>query len=103
MVSNWLILGPVRVRVGSKHLAPWGYPRIEVGGLSLWSRWNTGERLLASYHPRSSITWLWQLSLHRRRNPVKAYRHNCGGWRHVYLPFGWTLDLLWQKRMPRKW
>ena len=36
-MGNWIALGPVRIRIGSKYLAPWGFPRLQIGGLSLWS------------------------------------------------------------------
>lgn len=65
-MRNHLRLGPVIFRVGGKNLAPWGYPRVQIGGLSIWSRTNTGELHLASYHPRSSITWLWYVGITRR-------------------------------------
>lgn len=60
-MSNWVKIGPVRLRIGSKHLAPWGFPRVAVHGLSFWSWTNGGDLCLASYHPASSITWLWAL------------------------------------------
>ena len=80
--SNHIKIGPVIIRVGSKHLAPWGFPRIKIGGLSLWSWTNTGQLVPASYPPRKSITWLWSLWVEPRR------------------PWRWTLHR--QSRMPRR-
>jgi hypothetical protein len=67
MWGNFISLGPVTLRVGSKHLAPWGFPRIQIGGLSLWSWSNSGQFVPASYHPRSSITWLWTVWIRREQ------------------------------------
>jgi hypothetical protein len=47
-MRNYLILGPVRIRLSRKHLAPWGYPFLKVGGLSVLSRMNTGDLVRAS-------------------------------------------------------
>mgnify|MGYP003442713766 FL=1 len=63
---NHIKLGPVRIRVGSHRLAPWGFPRVQVGGLSLWSWNNTGGLNIASYHPAWSITWLWYVCITKR-------------------------------------
>ena len=35
-MRNYLALGPVRIRINSKHLAGWGYPSIQIGALSLF-------------------------------------------------------------------
>lgn len=35
---NHVRLGPVILRIGSHNLAPWGWPRIQIGGLSIGSR-----------------------------------------------------------------
>lgn len=61
--GNHISFGPVTVRVGSKNLAPWGFPILQIGGLSFWSRTNSGGLHLLAYHPRSSITWLWFVAL----------------------------------------
>jgi hypothetical protein len=58
-MSNYISIGPLHIRIRSKHIAPWGFPRVMVNGFSVWSWTNSGELCLASYHPRSSITWLW--------------------------------------------
>lgn len=39
---------------------------IRIGGLTLLARDSAGGITLASYHPRSSLTWHWSLSLDRR-------------------------------------
>lgn len=99
-MGNWIRLGPVRIRIGSKYLAPWGFPRLQVGALSLWSYWNDGTFCPAAYHPRSSITWLWQTRL-ERGEWKPPYQYNSTGGRDVQLPFGWKLHIMWQDRMPR--
>lgn len=63
---NHVRLGPVILRIGSRNLAPWGFPRIQIGGLSLWSRTNSGDLHLAAYHPRASLTWLWYVGITKR-------------------------------------
>lgn len=65
-MRNHYSIGPLRIRVGGKNLSPWGFPRVQIGGLTLWSRTNTGELHLAAYHPKSSITWIWYVGLTRR-------------------------------------
>ena len=81
MRKNHIKVGPVIVRIGSKHLASWGFPRLHIGGLHFWSWTNSGQLILAGYHPRSSITWLWSLWIDPRR------------------PWRWNLKR--QTRMPR--
>ena len=66
-MRNHIRLGRVSVRIGSKHLAPWGFPRLRVFGLSFWTWTNSGQLCLAGYHPRSSITWLWSLWVDPRK------------------------------------
>lgn len=68
-MRNYLTLGPVRLLVNRQYLASWGYPRLSIGGLSLWSKSNNGDRTLASYHPRDSLTWHWSVSI-TKRNPA---------------------------------
>ena len=68
---SYLKAGPVLIRYSSKGMAKWGYPRIEIGGLSFWDWTNGGDFSLAAYHPRSSITWLW--FIHISRNPGRGY------------------------------
>lgn len=63
---NHISIGPVRIRTGSRYLAKWGFPRLQIGGLSIWSWSNSGDLLLASYHPRRSITWLWYFGITAR-------------------------------------
>lgn len=74
--------GPISIRVKSRkkaHLAPWGFPWLQIGGLSLFSGTSSGGWVIAAYHPRNSLTWLWMLFTH-----------------------GGRLRLKTQKRMPRK-
>lgn len=66
-----LTLGPVVIRYGSEHLAKWGYPRLQIGGLSFWSWTNGGDFSLAAYHPRSSLTWVWFIHIGKR--PGRGY------------------------------
>lgn len=102
MISkNYISLGPVRIRHGSKHLAKWGFPRIAIGGLSLWTWTNTGQFTLASYHPASSITWLWAVTLWRAQG-IRAGRSVCKynwSWAVWFLGLGITLHR--QRRMNR--
>lgn len=81
-MRNHIKIGPAVVRIGSKHLAPWGFPRLRIWGLSFWTWTNSGQLGLASYHPKSSITWLWSLWIDPRR------------------PWRWNLHR--QARMPRR-
>lgn len=99
-MGNWLRVGPLVIRTGSKHLASWGYPRLKIGGLSFWTRSNDGELNLAGYHPRSSITWLWFLRLTRSGGQSFTHRMGASGMRLQRLPFGWALAFHWQARMP---
>lgn len=82
MRSNYIQIGPAIIRVGSKHLASWGFPRLCIGGLSVWSWTNEEWLTLASYHPASSITWLWAVYV----DPLRPWR--------------WVLRR--QERMPRR-
>jgi hypothetical protein len=52
-------------------MVSWGYPRIQIGGLSLWYWTNSGDFSLVSYHPRWSLTWLWFVRITRR--PGRGY------------------------------
>ena len=81
-MRNHIKIGPAIIRIGSKHLAPWGFPRLRIWGLSFWTWTNSGQLGLASYHPQSSITWLWSLWIDHRR------------------PWRWNLHR--QERMPRR-
>jgi hypothetical protein len=90
-MGNYLSLGPVRLRVSSRHLAPWGYEWFGIYGLSLFSHSNSGEFILASYHPRKSITWIWSLAIGKRRdnwNWIDRAKMRSGQWHDYYwLPF----------------
>ena len=63
---NHLRIGPAIIRIGSRGLAPWGFPRVQLGGLSLWTRTNIGDLHLIGYHPRKSITWMWYVGITKR-------------------------------------
>lgn len=99
---SYIHIGPVAIRVGTKGLASWGYDMIHVGGLSIGSRVNDGSLNLISYHPRSSLTWLWFVNLRREPNRPRRPRfaHFLRHW-SLDLPFGWTISAQTQDRMPR--
>lgn len=93
-MRNYLVIGPVRLRISSKHLAPWGYARLKIGGLSLFSRTNSGNLMLASYHPSWSHTWGWSVQITRiDQGPwIIRDKHRGGQWHDYYrLLFGWRL------------
>lgn len=96
-MRNYVRIGPVAIKVNSKGIAFWGYPRIQIGGLSLWLWSNTREFMPASYHPDASITWLWSWRLTRRKSA--SHTHNNGGDKVYWLPFGWRLVYSWQHPM----
>lgn len=99
--SNWVRLGPVSIRIGSRHLASWGYPRIAIGGLSIWSRMNTGQRILVSYHPRRSVTWVFSLQGSMWLKPRRPHWHKSR--RSFSASFGFFGFMLsWQAPMWRK-
>ena len=60
-MGNYVRLGPFSLRVSTKHYASWGFDLIRIGGLGVWSRCSDGSRMIAGYHPRDSLTWLWAL------------------------------------------
>ena len=106
-MKQYLTFGPVRLRLHSRHLASWGYPRLQIGGLAVGSRSNIGDIILASYHPKSSITWLWSVALGRnktpRKNIVNLDTRRFGQWHdYIRLPFAWELRISHQKRMTRR-
>lgn len=68
---TYIKLGSLLIRFNSKGIANWGYPRVEIGGLSFWSWTNAGDFSLAAYHPRSSLTWLWFVHISSR--PGRGY------------------------------
>lgn len=91
---SYLVLGPLRIRTSTRYLAKWGFPVIGIGGLDLFSRSNTGDLILASYHPRKCITWHWSVSIGKRGGKcgraAKRWRQN--QWYDYYwLPFGYRL------------
>jgi hypothetical protein len=93
-MKNYVVIGPVRIRVNSKHLAPWGFPTISIGGLSLFSWTNTGGLTLASYQPPGE-TWHWSFCIQRREYPkgwISKDPIRRGQWHDYYrLPFGLEL------------
>ena len=106
-MRNYLTIGAVRLRVSRRHLAPWGYARLAIGGLEFFSRMNTGDLIIASYHPSSSHTWLWSVSVARRRPGhdgwVRRATIRRGQWHDYYrLPFGWEVIVAQQGRMPKR-
>jgi hypothetical protein len=104
-MRNYLIIGPVRLRLSRKHLAPWGYPFLKIGGLDFLSRMNTGDLVLASYHPDWSITWRWSASIGKRQGKrpwIDRAKIRRGQWHDYYrLPFGRQLCISQQAYMPR--
>lgn len=95
-MQNYLVMGPVRLKISDRHLAKWGYPRLSVGGLSFWTR-DTGGRLhLAGYHPKGSLTWHWFVAFYRSRGARRGYFNL--QWRRGFGErglslFGWTISL----------
>lgn len=86
---NYLTFGPIRLRISRRGLAPWGYARLEIGGLSLLSRDSGGGLMLASYHPRRSKTWHWVVSIKKRDGGTHRSKLRYGQWHDYYaLPFG---------------
>ena len=68
---------------------------IRIGGLTLLARNSGGGRTLASYHPSSSLTWHWALSIDRKAFGPKwgYYTIPCGHLakqRHLRLGM-WTV------------
>lgn len=95
-MRNHIRIGPVTLRIGSKLLASWGFPRVTIGGMSIWSRTNGGEVLLLAYHPRDCTTWHWSIGITRRQSAcwTKANRERRArlyyeGNRHVPAPRWW--------------
>lgn len=86
---NYLSFGPIRLRVSRRGLAPWGYERLGIGGLRMFSRDSGGGLVLASYHPRRSSTWHWSISVKKREGRPSRSRQRHGQWHDYYwLPFG---------------
>lgn len=93
-MRNYLHFGPVSVRISRKHLAWWGFPLLRFGGVSLFSRSNDGGYILASYHPKKSLTWHWSVTVLVGKSRAYIGRSNRrqGQWHDYYwLPFGLTL------------
>lgn len=70
---NFIHLGPVTIRTGSRYLAKWGFPRLQINGLSFWTWSNGGDFIIASYHPRTSITWLWSIAIMKRSRGYQSF------------------------------
>lgn len=88
---NYLNIGPLSLRVSRKHLAPWGYELIRIGGLSLFDRTSAGDLMLAGYHPAKSNTWHWSVTITKARGGARRaapqFRRN--QWHDYYwLPSG---------------
>lgn len=102
-MKNYIHIGPVSIKVNSKNLAFWGYPRIKIGGYSIWDWDNNGSFMPAAYHPQESITWIWATRLTRKRGRVThSYTHNNGGSKSYLLLFGWQFIYDWQHPMWKK-
>ena len=91
-MRNYLALGPVRIRINSKHLAGWGYPSIQIGALSLFTWTNAGGLTLASYQPLQQ-TWHWALGIQKAQYTTRGWVYKDptrrGQWHDYYrLPFG---------------
>ena len=102
-MRNFVRIGPVRVRVGSRDLASWGWSRVVIGALDLWSWTNTGELMLAGYHPKSSHTWIWAIYIGKRDRQRKLLDFapvRRGQWfDYIALPFGCQIRIGHQSRM----
>jgi hypothetical protein len=65
---------------------------LAVGGVSVLSRTSAGELNIASYHPRSSPTWHWSLTLIKSEGKPHRAERRTGQWHDYYwLPFGYRL------------
>lgn len=89
---NYHSLGPVSICISRKGIASWGYECLRIGGLRLFTRNSNGSYCIASYHPRSSGTWYWSVSIGKyegakrwiARDPRRRNQ-----WHDYYrLPFG---------------
>lgn len=105
-----IIIGPVQLRLSSHNLCWWGFPRLKIGGLTIWSWHSDGALGLAAYHPKGSTAWHWSISLTRRQRYFKGWRSitppelRRGQWHDYYrLPFGWALAVARQDyHLPRE-
>lgn len=93
-MRNYLCLGPLALKISNRGIANWGYERLKIGPLSVWSRSSSGERMIASYR-RPNETWRWCVGIGKwpvgragivsREQP--QFRR--GQWHDYYrLPFG---------------
>lgn len=96
-MSNHIGIGAVQLRIRSKGIASWGYPRIQIGGLSLFTRASNGELHIASYHPRRSLTWLWYVGLGKEKRPLRIERERRSQWHH-FIPLGFRTLIIGRQR-----
>lgn len=99
MMSNHVRLGPVIIRTGSKHLAFWGFPRLRCHGVSVWTWCNDMSLILISYHPASSLTWLWSVGIRRCKNLGFSAQKFSQRHHYLWLPFGFRIVIGVQDRM----
>ncbi len=92
-MRSYIQLGPVGIRLSRKHLAPWGFPMIRMGGLQLFTRDTGGHMMVASYHPRGCPTWHWGVTVYRSPGtPSHQSERRQGQWHDYYaMPFGWVI------------
>lgn len=106
-MKNYISVGPVSIKLSNRHLAGWGFPSVCIGGLSFLCRASNRALILASYHPRSSGTWYWSISIAKsgiNRKLVRRAERRTGQWHDYYrLPFNRELVVSRQDyHMPRK-
>ena len=58
-------------------------PRVMIGGLSIWSRINSGGHNVLSYHNPKSLTWRWIWYVRFKRRPNGRFFH-LNVWREPY-------------------
>lgn len=66
-MKNYVTIGPVAIRLFRVGVAGWGYPLIVGRGWSWFTRNNSGEMVIASYHPPGSPTWAWSVTWRKRQ------------------------------------
>ena len=102
-MRRWISIGPVSIRLSSKNLAPWGFPRLYIGGYSFWSWTSDGWFMPAAYHPKGSITWVWSATVMNLGGKIRRVSA-MGGPKYSYhrLGFGWWLVIARQEPMRRR-
>jgi hypothetical protein len=95
--TYWHKFGPVAIRTGwMPNTVRWGQPRVRIGGLTLWSRSNSGAFIPASYHPNWSATWRWTIWISKDRHH-RGWLWYKPRWREVDISFfGYTCEFRWQ-------